>query len=242
MKTRILSAVIMLPLLILVFVGGKLLLLACFVIGTMGVREFYRGFEQLNIKPSQAVANFSIPFLYAINLFGSGEYQYYMLWFFSVILISFLYLFNFEKRELADAMATLTGIFYVVFFSFHVALVEQAAEYGILVWLIFLTAFGTDSMAYFTGMLIGKHKLAPKISPKKTVEGAVGGIVGSVLFCSLFGYFAVPWLLPHCLVIGILGGFVSQLGDLTASIFKRKNGYKRLWEPDSGARRNHRPL
>jgi len=226
MKTRILSAVIMLPLLILVFVGGKLLLLACFVIGSMGVWEFYRGFRRLNIKPSQAVAIIGTLFLYAINLFRPGEYQYYMLWAFLVVMISFLYLFRIENRELVDAMATLTGIFYVVFFSFHVSLVEQTAEYGILVWLIFLTAFGTDIMAYFTGMLIGKHKLVPKISPKKTVEGAAGGIAGSVLFCGMFGYFVVPELLPHCLAIGVLGGFVSQLGDLTASIFKRKMGIK----------------
>ena len=226
MKTRILSAVIMLPLLVFVFVGGKLLLLGCFVIGTMGVREFYRGFENLNIKPSYTAAYISILGLYAVNLFMPAEYQYYMLWVLAVIFMSFLYLFNIEKRDLADAMATLTGVFYVIFLSFHVTLVEQADEYGILVWLIFLTAFGTDSMAYFTGLLIGRHKLAPKISPKKTVEGAVGGIVGSILLCGLFGYFVVPRLLLHCIVIGILGGFVSQLGDLTASIFKRKMGIK----------------
>lgn len=226
MKTRILSAVIMLPLLALIFVGGKLLLLACFVIGTMGVREFYRGFENLNIKPSYTAAYISILGLYAVNLFAPAEYLYYMLWLAAVLIISMLYLFNIEKRELADAMATLTGIVYVVFLSFHVTLVEQTGEYGILVWLIFLAAFGTDSLAYFTGSLIGRHKLAPKISPKKTVEGAVGGIIGSILLCGLFGYFAVPRLLPHCVVIGILGGVISQLGDLTASIFKRKMGIK----------------
>jgi phosphatidate cytidylyltransferase len=81
-------------------------------------------------------------------------------------------------------------------------------------------------MAYFTGLLLGRHKLAPKISPKKTIEGAVGGVAGSVLLCGLFGYFAVPPLLTHCIALGVLGGVVSQLGDLTASIFKRKMGIK----------------
>jgi phosphatidate cytidylyltransferase len=226
MKTRILSAVIMLPLLILLFVGGKFLLLACFVIGVMGVREFYHGFENLGIKPSYTAAYISSLGLYAVNLFAPAEYHYYMFWLAAVLIMSMLYLFDIEKRELADSMATLTGIIYAIFLSFHVTLVEQTGEYGILVWLIFITAFGTDSMAYFTGLLIGKHKLAPKISPKKTIEGAVGGIIGSVLFCILFGYFAIPRLLAHCAVIGILGGFVSQLGDLSASIFKRKMGIK----------------
>lgn len=226
MKTRILSAVIMLPLLAILFIGGKLLVVACFVIGFMGVREFYHGFESLNIKPSYVAANISILGLYAINLFAAEAYHFYMLWFLAVIIISLLYLFNIEHRELADAMATMTGIFYVIFLSFHVALVEQTGEYGIMVWLIFITAFGTDSMAYFTGYAVGKHKLAPLISPKKTIEGSVGGILGSVLLCGLFGYFAVPGLLLHCMIIGVLGGVISQLGDLTASIFKRKMGIK----------------
>lgn len=228
MKTRILSAIIMLPLLALLFIGGRLLLVACFVIGLMGVREFYHGFENLKIKPSYMVANLSILGLYAINLFAPVPMrdQYYMFWFIAVVIMSLLYLFNIENRELPEAMATLTGIFYVVFLSFHVTLVEQIGEYGILVWLIFITAFGTDSMAYFTGYAIGKHKLAPKISPKKTIEGSIGGILGSVLLCGIFGYFVVPRLLIHCIIIGVLGGVISQFGDLTASIFKRKMGIK----------------
>ena len=122
-------------------------------------------------------------------------------------------------------MATITGIVYVVFFSFHVTLVEQT-EYGILIWLVVLTAFGTDIMAYFSGFLFGKHKLCPKISPKKTIEGSIGGTLGSVILSGLFGYFFAPEVLVHCLVIGVLGGIVSQFGDLTASIFKRKMGIK----------------
>jgi len=226
MKTRILSAIIMLPLLALVFIGGRLLLIACFAIGILGVREFYHGFESLNIRPSYMVANISILGLYAINLFAPLNDQFYMLWFLAVLIMSLLYLFNIENREIADAMATMTGIFYVVFLSFHVTLVDQIGEYGILVWLIFITAFGTDTMAYFTGYAIGKHKLAPKISPKKTIEGSIGGIFGSVLLCGLFGYFVIPGLLLHCIIIGILGGVISQFGDLTASIFKRKMGIK----------------
>ena len=226
MKTRILSAIIMLPLLALVFFGGRLLLIACFVIGMMGVREFFQGFERISIKPSYRVANLSMLGLYAVNLFAPSQHQFYMFWFFAVVIMSLIYLFNIDQRELSDAMATLTGIFYVVFLSFHVTLVDQTGEYSILVWLIFITAFGTDSMAYFAGYAFGKHKLAPKISPKKTIEGSIGGILGSVLFSAVFGYFVVPGLLIHCIVIGVLGGIVSQLGDLTASIFKRKMGIK----------------
>lgn len=225
MKTRILSGLIMLPLLVILYLGGYVLVAACFVIGVMGVKEFYSGFHKLDIRPNLAIAVTAALGLCAINLF-TEKYEWYMLWFFAVVVASLLYLFNIEERKLYDAMSTITGIFYVIFFSFHVALVDQAGPYSIMVWLIVITAFGTDIMAYFSGYIFGKHKLCPKISPKKTIEGSVGGIIGSIVFSGIFGYFFMPGMMIHCLVIGFLGGIVSQFGDLTASIFKRKMGIK----------------
>ncbi len=238
MKTRIISACIMLPLLLIVYFGGKVLLLGCFIIGLMGVREFYRGFEAMGVKPCYPIAYAAILGLYAINIFlvddkvgiadanAANVLHFYMLWFFLVIVASMLYLFKIEERKLEDAMATITGIFYIVFFSYHVALVDQTREYSLLVWLIFLSAYGTDIMAYFTGYFLGKHKLCPKISPKKTIEGAVGGVLGSIVLCGIFGYIFEPTLFVHCMIIACLGGVISQFGDLTASIFKRKMGIK----------------
>lgn len=224
MKTRVLSGLIMAPLLAILYFGGYILFAACFLIGIMAVREFYNGFHAMDIKPNFGIAVVAAVALYVIDLF-TDDPQWYMLWFFGVVLASLLYLFNIEHRKLEDAMATITGIVYVVFFSFHVTLVEQT-QYGILIWLVVLTAFGTDIMAYFSGFLFGKHKLCPKISPKKTIEGSIGGTLGSVILSGLFGYFFAPEVLVHCLVIGVLGGIVSQFGDLTASIFKRKMGIK----------------
>lgn len=225
MKTRVISGLVMIPLLAILYFGGYVLTAACFLIGIMGVREFYNGFHAMGIKPNYGIAVVAAIGLYAINLAGIKA-EWYMLWMFGVMLISLLYLFNIEHRKLEDAMATITGIFYVVFFSFHVTLVEQAGEYGLMLWLIVITAFGTDIMAYFSGYLLGKHKLCPHISPKKTIEGSVGGVMGSVILSGLFGWFFMPDLLVHCLIIGVLGGIVSQFGDLTASIFKRKMGIK----------------
>ena len=225
MKTKILSALIMLPLLLVLYFGGPVLIAACFLIGMMAVREFYNGFNEMGVKPSYVIAYVSTFALYAMNLLALDT-KWYMLWFFGVVVASLLYLFKIEERQLTDATATITGIFYVVFFSYHVVLVDQTGEYSMLIWLIILSAFGTDIMAYFTGVLIGKHKLCPKISPKKTIEGSIGGILGSVLLCGLFGYFFFDRILIHCIIFGVLGGVISQFGDLTASIFKRKMGIK----------------
>ena len=224
MKQRILSGILMLPLLILVYIGGYALLAGCFLVGAAGVREFFSGFRKAGIYPSNTIAYLSAGGLYIIPIISADHL--YMFWAFGVVLLSLLYMFNTEKRRISDGAATLTGIFYVVYFSFHVTLTDRILGYGSLVWLIFLAAFGTDIAAYFTGMAIGKHKLCPKISPKKTVEGAIGGILGSVLLCGLFGYFLFNELFIHCLIIGVLGGITAQLGDLTASVFKRNIGIK----------------
>lgn len=225
MKTRVLSAFIMLPLMAVIYFGGYWLVAMCFAIGVLGVREFFKGFESLGIKPSFPIAVASAIGLYGIFLFG-GQTEGFLGWAFLSVLASLLYLFDIENRKLEDAMATITGIFYIVYFSFHVVLVDNTGDASILVWLIVLSAFGSDVCAYFTGMAIGRHKLCPKISPKKTIEGAIGGVVGSILVCGIFGFYFANQYFIHCLAIGAIGAVISQCGDLTASIFKRKMGIK----------------
>ena len=149
-----------------------------------------------------------------------------MCWLVLLVVCSCLYLFKFDERKLEDGMATIIGVVYIVLFSYHVVLVDQTVH-GILVWTIVFSAFGTDIFAYFTGYALGKHKLCPKISPKKTIEGSIGGIFGSMLLCGLFGWFVAGGVyFVHTLAIGALGGVISQAGDLTASVFKRKMGIK----------------
>ena len=138
MKTRVISGLVMIPLLAILYFGGYVLTAACFLIGIMGVREFYNGFHAMGVKPNYGIAVAAAAALYIINIFGEKS-EWYMLWFFGVVLVSMLYLFNIEHRKLEDAMATITGIFYVVFFSFHVTLVDQAGPYGLMLWLIVIT-------------------------------------------------------------------------------------------------------
>lgn len=101
----------------------------------------------------------------------------------------------------------------------------------VYVLLPFVIAFMSDTCAYFTGMLLGKHKLAPTISPKKTVEGLFGGVAGAVLgmmiYCLvlMLGFDQrVNFLLA--IVYGTLGSLASVLGDLTFSVIKRQTGIK----------------
>ena len=98
----------------------------------------------------------------------------------------------------------------------------------ILVFLPLVIAFGSDTFAYFFGLLLGKHKLVPRVSPKKTVEGAVGGLVGGVIGVLVLkgvvywvaGLAAFTW--GQVLLLGLLGSVVSQIGDLSFSVIKRE--------------------
>lgn len=238
MKQRIISGLIMVPFLLVVVLGGVFLKAAVFLIALVGMREFFNGFRAMGIRPSYGVAAFSVVVLYIMDLLmcftriipvGMKPYLY-ILWLFLSVVLSMLYLFQIEKRSLEDGMATITGIVYIGFFSYHAVLVDEVFTVicGITpVWLILITAFCTDIGAYFGGYFLGKHKLCPVISPKKTVEGAVAGALASLLFCVLFAAaFLDRRLLFAYALMGLAGGIFSQFGDLTASIFKRKMGIK----------------
>ena len=225
MKTRILSACVMLPLLVLVYLGGLWLMTAAVLVGFLGIGELFRGFESEGIRPCRWIAYGALVALYLCNLLAKNEEELLMLWIVAVTMACLLYGFKVEERKTGDITSTLFGILYVIFFSYHIVLIDQS-EHRILIWLVFLAAFGTDIMAYFTGMALGRHKLCPHLSPKKSVEGAIGGVLGSMLFCGLFGYFVADGLLTECVTIGLIGSIAAQLGDLSASAFKRQMGIK----------------
>lgn len=215
----------MLPLLLLVLWGGPFIIAAAVVVGFLGVREFYKGFEAAGAKPCYPIAYVALAALYAINIIAPERTELLMLWIVLVTAASMVYGFNVKERQLEDMTSTLLGIIYVIFFSYHIVLIDQS-QHRVLIWLVFLAAFGTDIMAYFTGMALGRHKLCPDLSPKKSIEGAVGGVLGSIVFCGIFGWFVMPEALTECLAIGLVGSVFAQLGDLSASAFKRRMGIK----------------
>jgi phosphatidate cytidylyltransferase len=150
-----------------------------------------------------------------------------------VVAMCFLLLLRKDERSVTDCLVTMAGILYIALFISCIYRVDKQNLplyiHGFtnnFTWLVVLSAFATDIFAYFTGRAFGKHKLTPSLSPKKTVEGGIGGLIGSIVCCGLFGYFAAPEYLIHCIILGALGGVVSQAGDLTASAIKRRLGLK----------------
>ncbi len=118
-------------------------------------------------------------------------------------------------------------------FATDIRHVESHAVYLIL--FCAFCAWLTDTFAYFAGVFLGKHKMAPVISPKKTWEGAVGGVLGTAI-CNVImflvfkkWFFSVPftgWDWYTVIPISIVLSVISIFGDLSASVIKRNYGVK----------------
>lgn len=131
-----------------------------------------------------------------------------------------------NKNKLKKQFLAWLGLLYVLIGLESIVLIRNVLPNGeVYTWLIFIITIVTDSMAYFTGKIFGKNKLAPLISPNKTIEGSVGGIFFSTISCFLYSLF-VKVNSFNLLFIGLIGSMVSQLGDLIASALKRYVGIK----------------
>ena len=121
--------------------------------------------------------------------------------------------------------STLVQVYVVFLASFTVLLTAQrGGEWWTLAFLIIVV--GIDTGAYVSGLLFGKHKMAPKISPKKTWEGFAGSVVVALVAGILLSLFMVqePWWFG--LIFGAVMVFTATIGDLTESLIKRDLGIK----------------
>ncbi|GBE03656.1 phosphatidate cytidylyltransferase [bacterium BMS3Abin09] len=95
-------------------------------------------------------------------------------------------------------------------------------------FVLYASVWLADSMAYYIGSNMGRHKLCPSISPGKTIEGAVGSVIGGILGVVIIKYlFGISNLSAGCAVLtGAVMGVTTLIGDLIESMFKRDAGVK----------------
>jgi len=151
---------------------------------------------------------------------------------------------NPEERPLMAASLTLVGaLYWGGCFSFAIFLRHAPDSWAwpdpilthrgplILAFPLAVT-WTADTAAWFFGSLFGRKKMIPSVSPGKTVEGGIAGLSSAALAGGLMGWLflkmhpdpAIAALIGG--VMGLMMGFIVQLGDLIESLFKREAGVK----------------
>ena len=96
-----------------------------------------------------------------------------------------------------------------------------------LVFTTFVSVWSADTVAYFVGLAIGKHKLFPRVSPKKSWEGAIGGGLGAMVAFAAMASWAMPsYPMPLAVIAGLIVGIAGPIGDLMESLLKRDAAIK----------------
>ena len=230
-KTRLLSGIVLVIIaLITVITGQDLLFGVLLVISLIGMSELYKVVDVH--KKLLGFTGYLAGIAYYVCLrFGSKEQIVPLIIGFLILLMA-VYVFSFPKYIAQQVMFVFFGLFYVALMLSYVYQTRMLPQGAFLVWLIFLCSWGSDTCAYCVGMLMGKHKMAPKLSPKKSVEGGIGGILGAALFGAVYGLainrFALGAdanVLHYAIICGI-GSMISQVGDLAASAIKRNHDIK----------------
>ncbi len=232
MKTRILSGIVLAIIMVSSSLcGGLYLYLLCAGVSLIGMYELYR---VINIQKSpMAFMGYISAILYYLCILTG--YEKYDIFVFVIALMAMMsvYVFTFPKYNIEQVTLTFLGLFYVAVMLSYIYKV-RILEHGIyIVWLIFIASWGNDTCAYFTGVFLGKHKMAPILSPKKSIEGAIGGIAGATLLGAVLGYVVsgrMAGTFTHPVIIFAVASFVGAIlaiiGDLTASAIKRNHDIK----------------
>ncbi len=233
MKTRVIAAAALLPLLLIV-----VLVLPCIYTGILfGVLSAIGSYELLwrtGIAKQKRLVVYAALMALFWGIYSSMNLGY--AWILVAMLAFCVALF--AELLLSHAKLPFEKVAYAFVAGFIVPLLLTAlarircGENGQFFVLIpFVLAFLSDTGAYFAGRAFGKHKLAPVISPNKTIEGVFGGVLGAIIgmliYCLVlqhgFQFQVNYWV---AILYGAIGSLAAVFGDLSFSAIKRQTGIK----------------
>jgi len=229
--TRLFSGVLLLVIIIgAIFAGEEVVLLLSAVLSIIGLYELYRTY---NIQRSiLGIVGYFASIIYILLIWKDVPQAEILGICTAFLLFMTIYVFTFPKYNISEMVFALFGILYVPLMMMHLYQIRRLSSGIYVIFLVFISAWGNDTFAYCVGMLIGKHKMAPRLSPKKSVEGAIGGIVGAVIIGAIYGYFIgeqlVLFTFPvlKCAIICGVCSLIAIIGDLSASAIKRNQNIK----------------
>ncbi len=222
---RILIALVVIPILVIIVVKlpSYFFFVLIGLVNLIATGEFLKMYRVSNTYLTLGILISTI--LFILNCFyWPYAILYYSL---SFIIISTIRLF--EKKQpqnaLKDISPLVIGILYIPTLLVFLWFLRQDGWQWIIY--LFTVVWASDSFAYYIGKGFGKRKLYPEVSPKKTWEGAVGSVSGGILASVVIGYLInLEKSFQSLILLGFLIGFISILGDLVESMFKRDAGVK----------------
>lgn len=230
-KTRLLSGILLVIIALATIIsGGDVLFATLLMISFIGMTEIYRVL-QISGTLLGGAGYVAAAAYYLLIRMGKTD-LIVMLAIAFLILLMMIYVFTYPKYRSEQVMLAFFGLFYVAFMLSYVYQIRMLPQGAFIVWLVFICSWGSDTCAYCVGMLIGKHKMAPKLSPKKSIEGAVGGVVGAALLGAAYAAImnrtmtgADAGVVQYALICAV-GALISMVGDLAASAIKRNHDIK----------------
>ena len=202
-KTRLISGIVLVLIAFgLLYTGGYVLAAALGIISLIGMFELNRTVKSEKSPLAAAAYLAAVVYYMLLMMTKDATVDTLPVIFFVAFLIVLMavYVFSFPKYEAGQVMTAFFSLIYVAVMLSYIYRTRLMGGGKLLVWLVFLSSWGCDTCAYCVGMLIGKHKMAPKLSPKKSVEGGIGGIVGAGILGLIFG-------------LVFQGGLAGELGN-----------------------------
>jgi len=229
---RIITAIVGIPVVVgMTYLGGTAFTVMVAIIALAAQFEFYTLQKKTGFAPSVIpglVAGLII-LLPVVSPLAKSLLILVVLW----VLIDLLSVRG-ATAPVSRLAATIAGVVYPVWLFSFLTPIRSGLEMSFdatvafrITMMLFSIIWATDTAAYYTGKSLGKHKLAPSISPKKTWEGSIGGIMGALVAVLIFKTVWLAFLTwMDVAALALIGGVVSQIGDLVESRFKRSAGVK----------------
>jgi phosphatidate cytidylyltransferase len=233
LRTRVLSAAILIPLVAgVTYAGGWVLAGVLFLVVVRAAYELFQLKQRAGYRPSLAASavvmaallvSARFPDLHLTGPVLTGAVMGTLIW--HLLRLP-------EGRPTQSWALTLSVALWLGWLGGHFLLLRDLSPpFGLglgTYWLVlmFLVTWINDTAAYVVGKSIGRHPCAPYLSPKKTWEGTIGGWFGGVAATLLLGHWLVglPWL--HGLALGALVATLAPFGDLAKSMVKRQAAVK----------------
>lgn len=199
----------------------------------VGMLEFYKVSDHLGFKPQKPVgiiigiAIFTLLFLNAGKLIAP-KLLYIVPALITVIPI--IELFRQKSTPTSDWAQTLFAPIYVALpfgLMSNFMYLPDTHEFSPRIFLsFFVFVWVSDTGAFVTGSLLGKHKLCERISPKKTIEGLAGGVIFTILTAIPVYHIAGVFSLAQWIMLSVITVIFANLGDLAESMLKRNADLK----------------